>query len=94
MNYKITWQKPNGAIIERFITHNPYYEKGYVNSYNWQVIDIKVMRNNMWLDITDYNKEVYKATRSQFRSRTIKNFINDYRVIILFLLVYILTKLI
>lgn len=94
MNYKITWQKPNGAIIERFITHNPYYEKGYVNSYNWQVIDIKVMRNNMWLDITDYNKEVYKATKSQFRSNTIKNFIKDYRVIILFIIVYTLTKLI
>ena len=72
MNYKITWQKPNGAIIERFITHNPYYEKGYVNSYNWQVIDIKVMRNNMWLDVVDYQREVNKSLRSSFRSNTIK----------------------
>lgn len=94
MNYKITWQKPNGAIIERFITHNPYYEKGYVNSYNWQVIDIKVMRNNMWLDITDYNKEVYKATRSQFRSNTIKKIIKDNQLLFIVVILYILLKLI
>ena len=94
MNYKITWQKPNGATIERIITHNPYYEIGYVNSYDWQVIDIKVMRNNMWLDVADYQREVNKSLRSSFRSNTIKKIIKDNQLLFIVVILYILIKLI
>ena len=92
MEYKITWQKPNGALLERIITHNPYYEIGYINSYDWIVVDIKRNRNNQWLSLAEYERQYNRSYALRRFTILLRNIIKDNQTIFIFILLYILIK--
>ena len=92
MNYKITWQKPNGITIDRYIRNNPNYELGYINSYNWKVVDIRRNKNNQWLSLNDYNMQSFRSIRKHKIENNIRHFIKDYELFIIIVVIYIMLK--
>lgn len=55
---KVTYQKKNGDIIERYNNKFISYKVGYINSYGWRVIDIKYCYNGKYYDFDKYEKIV------------------------------------
>lgn len=53
---KVTYQKKNGDIIERYNNKFISYKVGYINSYGWKVINIKYCYNGKYYDYNKYEK--------------------------------------
>ena len=75
----ITWQKPNGDIIERQVSYN-YYRIGDTNSYKWIIIDIKYWNGKKFCNGKEYNKYLHLESQKEKLVLSLKdNFTRAYK---------------
>lgn len=91
---QMTYQKKNGQIIKRTITGFSPYRVGDINSYGWEVIDIKHFYKGKWYSKRDFEIMISK-NQDNFRKKIkMRNFISNlYKNVGYFLELMIMLKI-
>ena len=69
----VTWQKPNGELVNRIVSYNMYHI-GQKNAYNWKIIDIKYYHKKKFLSEKKWDKAITRESKIQEIKFSVQNF--------------------
>ncbi len=92
---RITYQKRDGCVMERFRSTIPPYKIGDSTSMGWKVLNIEYEYNGNYYSEYDYNKLIQKAKETSIKRKHLREkIVKELKTLLYYFIVIIIYNLI